>query len=195
MATIQLPDKISPPIAECDQRLGEYMRYYNQLEIALHAIFEKLLDTNITAARVISNPMSAQSLRDAIKSLGGARLKKPLFLELEKLLDRAKTCAGKRNFIVHGVWQIQIHINRHKNGQEMSRTAFWARWYEPSDPATIKEMYGPPRKPALIAKHKFTPAEITKMGELAFALAKELNAFTDKVALEPYLPREPLPIS
>jgi hypothetical protein len=188
---IEVPDpKVTPQ--ERDGKLGNYMSSFSQLELALQLLFEKLLDTNRTAALIVArNAGGPKVIREMISALGRDRLKASDFEVMEKLLDRAKTCASIRNNIVHGAWQLVIRVNRHDDGSETGRVAKWTRWYQPSDPALLDQMMGPDGDKRLLAKHQFSLSAIDQHSTHTVNLSRDFDAFVDRVRLEPYQHRQP----
>lgn len=192
------PDPIKIPprdVSEdqCDLVLGHYMRAWNQLEMASFALFRKLLDTDITTASIIFfAEINQRTMRRMMSAMGKARLKPANQRTLEALLDRCNIAAVKRNRLVHGNWHMTIDLGPDYKTTGIAKSATWVRLYHPSDPSDLDRMHGPKRDQKLLARHRFTISDITNATTDARALARDVGAFAESVAIQPA--RIPMPI-
>ena len=189
---VDAPDP-EPLLPECDRELGLYLRAYNEIEKGMLSTFERLLDSNPTAAQIIfHSSASAATIREIMTSIGRNRLNKKAFDKLDKLLSRVKTQATFRNRIVHGTWMMVIKVHRHKNGTEVKRTNKWVRWYQPSDPEMVRKMMGPRKNTKLLADYQFEISRLNQLAAAAFDLGREIQVFSECIKLEPYNEAQPI---
>ncbi len=185
---IKEPD---PPIQACDQILGHYLRQWNQIEYALFDLFQKLLGTHISAARIIAaSGINQPTLRDIINALAGQRLTEAECGELENLLEREKKAATNRNKIVHGKWKIYISI-----GENPPHKATWERFYEPTDPRLFSEMNGPDANQKVKDAHIYSLTRIFELANNVLKLSREFSDFTSRVSVRPFLDAQPAEFS
>jgi len=117
-----------------DQALGIYMDAWSRAEGALLSIMSDMISPEPHIGRAIFAVLSAAQIRDVMTALSRTAYEGDGQKKLEKLLERVKRAATKRNRIVHGRWKLEIDMN-HDTGIVFN--AEWARLYEPSDPEQL----------------------------------------------------------
>ncbi|WEK52575.1 MAG: hypothetical protein P0Y66_11645 [Candidatus Kaistia colombiensis] len=187
---IKLP-RTKPPITECDQVLGHFMRSWNQVEINYFLLFSKLLDTNQPAASAIFHAIDMRARNAIMAALGSQRLNELDKAGLDALVEKTKKASTIRNRVVHGYWQLKIRITRHDNGTETGRSATWVRFYHPTDPDDLDRMFGEKDR-SLLSRHQFTIKDIEANSKNIYNLSREIKKFNDNIVLT--LPPNPQPL-
>ena len=156
------------------------MRAWGQVEGALLDLFQKLLDADPTSSRTVFTALGApRVIRETLLSLGEQRLETKDFGTLSKLMDSLKGAATKRNRLVHGNWLIHVKIHA-----DNSRTSTWQRYYDPLNPALLKQMSGKKRNQKVVDAHIFPLKKIEELTGHAKSLANAIRAFAVKVSLK-----------
>jgi hypothetical protein len=192
---IQLPpESISGPSREeCDYLLGVYIRTWGDVEGSVANLISKLLDTDTITSRIVIRALgNMMSQREIASELGRHRLRKQDFDLLEKLLERVKSAATRRNRIVHGYWMMHIQMGDIPNTKPLTaKSAKWVRMYDPSQRDEYEKlMTGKHQK--LNSAYQFWPDDLKREIEKAVALAKSIDDLTKVIVLQS--PRIPLPV-
>ena len=190
---ITLPPISGPSREECDYLLGAYIGRWGNVEVAIAELIRKLLDTDMTTSRIILRALGDMRVHHEIAAeLGKHRLNNSDYGNLQKLLDRVKTAATRRNRIIHGTWIMHIEMGDPPNPRPLiAKSARWYRRYEPSQQDEFdKLMTG--KIPEINAAYNFWPEDLKRDVERAGILAREINSFARSVTLK--APRIPLPI-
>ncbi|GAK44679.1 hypothetical protein M2A_1178 [Tepidicaulis marinus] len=183
---IKLPPISGPSIEECDYVLGVYMRKWGQVEMAVASLIRKLLDTDITTSQIVIRALNnMQAQREMAAELGRHRLKKADQENLERLLEKLKKAATRRNRIIHGTWILQIEMGPKPRPKPLTaKSAKWYRIYHPSQVSEQKALMGG-KSEKLKANYTFWPDQIRKDAKDADNLAKKINELAEKVSLQP----------
>lgn len=169
------------------------MRIWGDVESAVASLIRKLLDTDITTAQIVIRTLSnMQAQRELAGELGKHRIENEKDIRvLDKLMERVKAGATRRNRIVHGAWILMIEMGLPPRQKPLlAKSQRWLRQYRPAQDADFKNLMSGNQK--MMAAYQFWPEQIRKYAEENVALAADINAFTEKVALAP--PIVPLPV-
>jgi hypothetical protein len=181
-------DDPEPAEPERDRVLGAYMGAWNQLESAISDMLQKLLGVHRTAADVLlSVGINQNTIRELIVALGEHRLDQQTQKELQKLIEQARSLTTKRNRIVHGVWSVNIQVNK-----DTSNTATWERYYPPANPKTLEKMSGPSAKATVQDQHRFSIGRIKAITQETHDLATLMRSFGQKMVVADFLYAQPV---
>lgn len=191
---INLPPITGPSKDECDYILGAYMRRWGNVEIAMASLIRKLLDTDMTTAQIVIRALqNMQAQRELALELGKHRLKNTTDVKtLDKLMDRVKSAATRRNRIVHGTWTVFLEMPPKPAPKPLTaKSAKWVRRYDPVM-AEDQEKLMTRKSQKLAAAYEFCPEQIVEDANRAVTLSKDIEEFTKSAPLKP--PRIPLPV-
>lgn len=184
------PPEISQ--ADCDHVLGAYMRAWNQVELVLSGLFDKLLGAGVVAASIIfQSGINAQTMREIIGLLSKERMDLQHHNKLEAMLRRTKDATTKRNRIIHGMWQLEFEVRKDAEGINRPVKSTWVRMYMPADGEVFQKMYKE-KNAKVIAAHRFTPEQIAQAAKDLHTLARDLSELGKSAALRPF--RTPQPV-
>jgi len=180
---IKLPERHENTPADCDMVLGQYMRAWNQLELATFDLFQRLLDANIVTASIIFDAgIDQRTMRSILDALGKQRLRKTDYAALARLLRRMKDAASIRNRLVHGTWQLNLVMG---DKPLQSERAEWVRFYRPTDPEAYHQIAGKRPNQKLLAVHQFKLERIVKIARDVADLAKDVRHLANSASLLP----------
>lgn len=169
------------------------MRIWGDVETAVAGLIRKLLDTDITTAQIVIRTLSSmQAQRELAGELGKHRIENENDIRaLDKLMERVKSGATRRNRIVHGTWMLMVEMGPPPRPKPLlAKSQRWVRQYRPAQDADFKKLMAGNQK--MKAAYQFWPEQIRKYAEENMALAADISAFTEKVSLAP--PIVPLPV-
>jgi hypothetical protein len=162
------------------------------VHMELLPLLSKLLGAHQSAALILLNAGIQQpTLKAIFEAAAGLRLAEGDQKALVALMRRWSRASYKRNRIVHGQWMLDIEVIPKPAGGYRTKAA-WIRFYPPTDPALMKEIFGTRNQDAR-AKHVFPLPVITQASADLKRLAIDLEKFHRRIQPRPFA--EPQPIA
>lgn len=160
------------PVDDRDRVLGAYMESWSAVEKQLLMVTWILLRSGFGEARVVFTAISGNAqLRDLLLALAEINLTEDECAEFERIMDKLKWLATKRNRIVHGEW-----IAHMDSQSAPTRISHWMRHYHPSSyGAFMGALTGDNQKAA--ANFSFTLPKIQELTSENRAFCSRLDAF------------------
>ena len=178
---------------QCDLALGGYLRAWDQVEMQLLPLFNKMLGTHQNATLVLLRVgMNQPTLRTILESLATIRLGKHDQKELTALIRRWETASSKRNRIVHGHWRLNITMVEGPSGKRDHTKSTWVRFYDPLNPTFFERMFGKHKDQKLVATYEFRLKDIAQATEDVRKLARDMKSFNDKLTVVPFVTYLPI---
>jgi hypothetical protein len=173
-----------PPTNERDLELGRFIDAYGRLESVIFLVFASMLGIGFIEARdIFENNLDGPSLRSAISSLSRSRLESAAVGDLDRILDRVRTHATKRNHVIHGNWTLDMKFDV---GPTL-KSAEWIRVYQPTDPAHREDLESKRPSAKIKAKYHFSITDLKRVTHEVQAIINDLAAFYE-AHLEHFVP-------
>jgi hypothetical protein len=184
---LQLTEPPENDLQQCAYAFGTYIQAWDQFEIQMLPLFNKLLGTHQNATMVIlRSGIDQPTLRAILDAIATMRLSEPEQNQLAALLRRWKTASTKRNRIVHGNWQLSIRMVKGPSGKQDHTKSKFVRFYFPADP-TILERIHKGRDQKLRAAHEFSVSDINRATVEIIELAQAMEAFHRRIVPRPFV--------
>jgi hypothetical protein len=181
---------------QCDSALGLYMRQWDQVEMKLLPLFNKLIGTHQNASLILLRVgMSQPTIRSMLEAFGAIRLGTDDQSRLDALLGRWERASSRRNRIVHGHWRLEIDMIPGPDGGKRNHTrSEWVRFYEPADSTLHDKMHGKKKDQKVVSAHRFTLSELVRAAEDVSRFATDLGAFVEALKIKPFINYLPIDI-